>query len=206
MRHGLWVGAVAISVAFGSAVGIALALNRPATQSAASASPPEAQVTWPAGGKPAPLFALHDQDGRLVSLRAARGRIVLVTFLNSRCRSECPLEGRVLAELQQRLRGVPATVDVVSVNPWADNRASARAFARKAHWQGDWHWLLGGKATLSPVWRAYDVGVRRIPGDILHSTALYVIDTRGDVRAGYLFPFSADAVARDVRALLSSGA
>jgi protein SCO1/2 len=90
---------------------------------------------------------------------------------------------------------------VVSVDPWADTPRSARTFAARAGWSGNWRWLLGDRAALAPVWRAYNIAVRRTPGDILHSTALYLIDPDGHLRAGYLFPFSADSVAQDVQRL-----
>jgi cytochrome oxidase Cu insertion factor (SCO1/SenC/PrrC family) len=58
---------------------------------------------------------------------------------------------------------------------------------------------------LRPVWQAYGIAVRRIPGDVAHSVALYVIDLRGDLRAGYLFPLSPSDVVHDIRALAPAG-
>ena len=55
-----------------------------------------------------------------------------------------------------------------------------------------------------PCWASgviVENAVERTPGDILHSTALYLIDPAGDLRAGYLFPFSASAVTQDVQRL-----
>src|SRR5207244_13322179 len=105
---------------------------------------------------------------------------------------------------RDRLGGIIVTgavAVVVSGAPWADTPASARTGAARAGWAGSWQWLLGDKAALAPVWRAYNIAVKRTPGDILHSTALYLIDPGGDLRAGYLFPFSGTAVAQDVRRL-----
>jgi cytochrome oxidase Cu insertion factor (SCO1/SenC/PrrC family) len=198
----LWVVAVALAAVIGAAAGAVLAINRPA----GSTSTPElqAQVTWPAGARTAPDFALRDQAGRLFSLAHARGRPVLLTFLDSRCKRECPVEGRTLAQIQRRLSGTGAVLAVVSVDPWADTAASARAFAAHSGWHGDWHWLLAGRKTLAPVWRAYNIAVKRAPGDVLHAAALYVIDPHGDLRAGYLFPFAPDVVSHDVRWLAGS--
>ncbi|TMK33577.1 MAG: SCO family protein [Actinobacteria bacterium] len=194
-----WALAVVVAAVAGSAVGTVLAVQRPA--SSAAAPELQAQVVWPAGAKPAPNFALRDQDGKLVTLASERGRPVLVTFLDSRCKRECPVEGRTLADVQRRTAASGAVLAVVSIDPWADTPGSARKFAAEAGWRGDWHWLLGKKARLAPVWRAYNIAVKRTPGDILHSTALYLIDARGDLRAGYLFPFSPGVVAHDVRRL-----
>ena len=185
----------------GIAIGLAAALLHRSQGSAAQPSPLRAQITWAAGAKPAPGLALRDQRGAIISLRSLRGRVVLLTFLDSRCTRECPIEGHVLRDVLRGIKGTGAVTVVVSVDPWADTPASARTFAARAGWSGNWQWLLGDKAALAPVWRAYNIAVKRTPGDILHSTALYLIDPGGDLRAGYLFPFSGTAVAQDVRRL-----
>ena len=110
----------------------------------------------------------------------------------------------MLAELGRRLgRSTGAELLVVSVDPWADNAASARAFAAKSHWTAPWHWLLGRRAQLRPVWNSYAIAVRWTKADILHNVALYVIDRRGYQRAVYLFPFAPSEVAADIRAIAS---
>jgi protein SCO1/2 len=185
----------------GIAIGVAAALLHSSDRPEAQPSPLQAQITWAPGTKPAPGLALHDQSGTTISLRSLRGHVVLLTFLDSRCRRECPLEGHVLRDVLRRLKGTGAVAVVVSVDPWADTGASTETFAARAGWSGGWHWLLGSRAALTPVWRAYDIAVKRTPGDILHSTALYLIDPLGDLRAGYLFPFSAATVAPDVTRL-----
>ena len=202
-RYGLIVLAATVGVAIG--LGAALVHNR------SSSSPPQeevqplaAQATWKAGAKRAPGFALHDQGGRLVSLRTLRGHTVLLTFLDSVCRRECPDEGRVLRDVQHRVAGTDAVTAVVSVDPWADTGATATGFVHKSRWQGRWYWLLGAKARLAPVWRAYGIGVRRARADVEHSVALYLIDSRGYLRAGYVFPFSAATVAHDVHVIATS--
>jgi cytochrome oxidase Cu insertion factor (SCO1/SenC/PrrC family) len=202
-RYGLIVLAATVGVAIG--LGAALVHNNarsPAAQQ--EVQPLAAQVTWAAGTKPATGFRLRDQSGRLVSLRHFRGRTVLLTFLDSVCKLECPVEGRVLREVQRRIAGTNTVTAVVSVDPWADTAATALSFARKSKWHGTWYWLRGTRARLAAVWRAYGIGVRRERGDVAHSTALYLIDAQGDLRAGYAFPFSVSTVAHDVRAVASS--
>jgi cytochrome oxidase Cu insertion factor (SCO1/SenC/PrrC family) len=192
----------AVAAALGVLIGLTAALVRGGHAPAAEQPGPlRAQVTWAAGANRAPAFTLVDQDGRHISLRSLHGRPVLVTFLDSKCKRECPVEGRVLGNVLHELTGTQAAVLVVSVDPWADSRRSARAFAAKARWQGDWHWLLGDRAALAPVWRDFNIAVKRVPGDILHSAALYLIDGQGYMRAAYLFPFSANVVASDTRRL-----
>jgi cytochrome oxidase Cu insertion factor (SCO1/SenC/PrrC family) len=191
----------AVAAAVGVFVGLTAALLHSSHAPAAEPGVLRAQVTWAAGAKPAPQFSLRDQTGRLVSLHSVSGRPVLVTFLDSQCKRECPIEGRVLGDALRDLRHTGVVLLVVSVDPWADTPVSAGAFAIRAHWRGDWHWLLGRKATLARVWRRFNIGIKRVPGDVLHSAALYLIDPHGDLRAAFLFPFSAEAVASDVRSV-----
>ena len=40
---------------------------------------------------PAPNFTLTSQDGRQVSLASLRGKVVLLTFLDPVCTTDCPL-------------------------------------------------------------------------------------------------------------------
>jgi protein SCO1 len=197
--HAAWALVLVLAAVIGSAVGVGLARNSPSTAAPADL---KAQVTWAPGTKPGSDFAFKDQNGRLVSLRSVRGRPVLLTFLDSRCKAQCPIEGKILGEVGHRLgRPFQPVLVVVSIDPWADTAASARSFIGESGWSGRWHWLFGTKVALAPVWRRYGIGVKPAGGDIGHSTALYLIDRRGDMRAGYLFPFSAATVAHDARAL-----
>jgi len=158
-------------------------------------------AVWGAGSRPAPPIRLRDQRGRTTSLAALRGRVLLVTFMDSHCTTECPVEGHQLAVVQ---RAFPAAsrpeIVVVSVNP-ADTPRSARRFARRRGWHGEWRWLMGSAAQLKRVWRAYGIEVDPTSHDIVHSAALYIIDRRGDERSGYVAPFLPKLVTADVRAL-----
>jgi cytochrome oxidase Cu insertion factor (SCO1/SenC/PrrC family) len=71
-----------------------------------------------------------------------------------------------------------------------------------------WHWGIGARSQLAPVWRKYGIGVsvatRKIAGvtvhDVTHTEAAYVIDAKGYERALFLWPFRA----ADVQAALSA--
>jgi cytochrome oxidase Cu insertion factor (SCO1/SenC/PrrC family) len=129
---------------------------------------------------------------------------VVLTFMDSRCHQECPLEGRALAAGFRKLpRGERPVLLAVSVDPWADTAQSARdAIAR---WglqsAGSWHWLLGSRAQLAPVWDRYRVDVRRTPSDITHTDATYLIDSHGFERAGFVYPFLPGWISGDIAVL-----
>ena len=165
-------------------------------------SPAAADATWAAGTRPAPDFTLSNQDGRSVSLSSLRGRVVLLTFLDSRCKHLCRIEGPMLGNLQRAMPEAERPVIVaVSVNP-EDTAVSVRTAARDWGWgPNDWQWLMGKAGQLADVWDAYGVDVQQTPDDLLHSGVLYVIDRAGDERAGYATPFDQQRVAGLIRSL-----
>jgi cytochrome oxidase Cu insertion factor (SCO1/SenC/PrrC family) len=195
-----------LPVCVGTAIGLGAALTHGGGSTAAS-SPPrplDAQITWAAGKKPAPLFTLRDEHGARLSFRALRGHPILLTFLDSVCKRECPVEGRELAGVERAIAPSGAIVAVVGVDPWSETATTVLRFTRRMGWTGRWHWFLGPYRSLRPVWKSYAVAVRRVPGDVAHSVVAYVIDKHGDLRAGYLFPFRAAAVVRDIRTLAAA--
>jgi cytochrome oxidase Cu insertion factor (SCO1/SenC/PrrC family) len=162
------------------------------------------QATWPAGKLAAPPIQGRDQTGGEFSLGSLRGRTVAIAFFDSHCHAECPLEGRALASAERTVPAAQRPVLVaVSVNP-RDTPTSARhavrvwGLARVA----PWHWVMGKRAALAPIYRAYHIYVGKAAhGDIPHTEALILVDRRGYERSGYLWPFATRFVAHDVRVL-----
>ncbi len=73
---------------------------------------------------PAPGFSLTDQRGRTVSLASLRGKVVLMTFLDPVCTTDCPV---IAQELKQagRMLGAGRTPGS-SWSPWWPTRPTAR--------------------------------------------------------------------------------
>jgi protein SCO1 len=162
------------------------------------------QATWPGGARPAPDFALSDQHGRRTSLDSLRGQDVVLAFLDSQCHRVCAREPRSLGTALRLLpRFARPVVVVVSVDPRRDTPGSARAAARR--WgltaAASWHWLLGSRIELAPVWASYRIAVHRASGQVAHTPAVYLIDRRGFERAGLLWPFPPSWPADDLRVL-----
>jgi cytochrome oxidase Cu insertion factor (SCO1/SenC/PrrC family) len=165
----------------------------------------EGMAAWAAGTHAAPAIdTLPDQTGRLFSLASLRGHPVALVFFDSHCTQECPLEGRELAAAESSLpRAERPILVAVSVNP-ADTPASAAKAVRE--WNlasvASWHWLMGTRARLAPVWREYNIAVGpEKNGDIPHTEALILIDRRGYERSAYLYPFGQQFVTHDLRVL-----
>jgi cytochrome oxidase Cu insertion factor (SCO1/SenC/PrrC family) len=206
-----WIaGLLLLAVGLGLAVGVAVhrltagAAASPATLSMRFGMHGEA--AWAEGTQPAPAIdTLRDQTGKLFSLASVRDRSVAIVFFDSHCHQECPLEGRELAAAEQSLPPAQRPVLVaVSVNP-LDTPASAASAAKE--WGlaavAPWHWLMGTRKQLVPVWAAYHVYVSPHPvnGDIEHTEALYLVDRRGYMRSGYQYPFVSGFVTSDLRTI-----
>jgi protein SCO1/2 len=202
---GLAAAAVAhFVIARGSSPAAGAALAGPATVSQRFGL--DGEATWAAGARPAPaITGLHDQTGRVFSLASLRGRTIAMTFFDSHCTQECPLEGRALAAAERSLPATERPVLVaVSVNPTQDTAVSDGAAAKA--WGlsevSSWHWLMGTPSELRRVWNEYHISVGKpVDGDIPHTEALYLIDSHGDERSGYLYPFATRFVTHDLNVL-----
>ena len=162
-----------------------------AASASASASPILAQAL---DGSSAPLnfrapaFTLTNQHGRAVSLASLRGKVVLLTFLDPVCTSDCPLIAQEFRQADQLLAGQSRQVELVAVvtNPLYTQPAYTQAFDRQEHMDTlpNWQYLTGSVAQLKKVWRQYGTAAQVLPagGMIGHSDIAYVIDRSGRTR------------------------
>ena len=148
-------------------------------------------------------FELRDQDGARATMRAYRGRTVVVTFLYSTCRDTCPLTAQqIRGALDQLGHDVP--VLAISVDPRGDTSLHVKQFLVREHLIGRMRYLVGTRAQLAPVWRAY--GIRPQGDGYEHTASTVVVDGAGRQRVGYLTDqLTPEALADDLRAL-SGGA
>jgi cytochrome oxidase Cu insertion factor (SCO1/SenC/PrrC family) len=134
---------------------------------------------------PAPGFTLTDQHGRQVSLSGLHGKVVLLTFLDPVCVTDCPLIAQEFRAAGQLLGARSRQVELVAlnINPLYDQLAYIRAFD---HAEGldtvpNWHFLTSDSARLRQVYRAYGVASQTLPvGAMLgHSDIAFVVDQHG---------------------------
>lgn len=186
---------VCVATAIGIGIGAAVyELDSHGSQRAAAEPLPafHGQAAWAASERAAPAFTLRDQRGVPVSLPSLRGHTVLLTFLDSQCKQQCPIEGRQLGSILRRLPAADRpTLVVVSVDPSGDTAAGIRRAMTEWGLAGPWrwYWLNGSSKRLAVVWHLYGITVDPTSGDIAHSLVLYLIDRDGYMRTAYLFPF-----------------
>jgi protein SCO1 len=144
-------------------------------------------------------FTLHDQDGKVASLRAYRGQPVILTFMYSTCQNTCPLMAdQIRGALDDLGRDVPALA--VSVDPKNDTPATAKHFLLKHAVYGRMRFLLGSRAQLQPIWKGY--GIQPQGRGYEHSAYVLLIGKDGRQRVG--FPASEltpEGLAHDVKVL-----
>jgi protein SCO1/2 len=103
-------------------------------------------------------FKLHDQHGRLTSLRNARGKVVVLTFLYTACQDLCPAQAAEIVDAVTRVGAQGVVVYGVSVDPVGDTRDHVEEWLDKHHLQhAPVEYLTGTRAQLERVWRAYGI-------------------------------------------------
>ncbi len=133
----------------------------------------------PPAGIQMPAFSLRDYRGGTVSSRSLRGRVVLVTFLDTKCKSKCPIIAGELGSAV-RLLTPPERRQIsplaLTVNPRTDTPASVRAFLRR-HQALGLDFLIGTTKQLRPIWHAFGVVAAAETGNAdVHSSDVRVFD------------------------------
>jgi protein SCO1 len=152
----------------------------------------------------APPIVLRDASGRKVTLASRRGGWTLVTFIYTHCPDVCPL---IAANLNQALRLVDApkrnvAVFAVSVDPKGDTPSAVRAYETRKHLVPQFHYLIGSRAQLQPVWARYHVAAVANGADLVDHVAYTVlVDPHGKERLIYDAQVKAAEVVHDLRAL-----
>jgi protein SCO1/2 len=121
-------------------------------------SPPRQElVRFSVPHQPPPHFRLRDETGTFRTPASARGEVLVVTFIYTRCRDLCP---RQAAEIKDAVLGAGGGVQVyaITVDPEHDTPARARAWLRRMGVAGGpVHILLGSRRELAPVWERFGI-------------------------------------------------
>jgi protein SCO1/2 len=148
----------------------------------------------------APEISLLDQNGNQFSMTAQRGTVVLLYFGYVNCPDECPLTMAHLKLARQSLGAQASDVQVamVSTDPPRDTAQAMKEFMGK--FDPSFLGLTGTPEQLQKVWKDYGVTVE--DGGETHSTFIYVIDPKGNIRETFLPDSLPSEIASDVALLL----
>jgi len=148
----------------------------------------------------APDFQLTNQHGSVVELSNFRGKVIVLTFMDSKCQDTCPLTAAQFRKAYRQL-DIPESDRVVFIGVNVNVEANGLADIQRATqtWHLDeipaWHFLTGNPADLRQVWRDYGVAVVPSPDsneEILHTPGTYIVDLAGQKRWYISTPFSAE--------------
>jgi cytochrome oxidase Cu insertion factor (SCO1/SenC/PrrC family) len=176
------VAGVGLVIAVALVVAVLLAAPGGDRQPASGPPPGPYRGSEPPGQLAASDFRLRSYRGRIVSLRAQRGKVVLLSFVDTKCTERCPIVTSVIAQAYRLLRPderrqvVPL---LMSVEPHADTPAHVRRFLARRHALA-LDYLIGTVRRLRPVWKAYGIVAAVDTGNAdIHSSDVRVIDRRG---------------------------
>jgi protein SCO1/2 len=193
-----WVLTGLIACAAAAILAVALA-NRGNDGAAAKSDTGFAGAQRPPGVPPKD-FSLRDQDGKTASLAAYRGKVVVLTFMYSTCKDTCPLQADQIRGALDDLGGDAPPALTVSVDPVNDTPDRAKRFLFQHALTGRMRFLLGSRARLAPLWKAYGIQPQGAAFD--HSAYVLLIDKQGRQRIGFpLNQLTPEGLAHDVRLL-----
>lgn len=177
---------------------------------AAWADTGEQQADLPVIGN-APNFALISQEGKVISLTALKGKVVVVAFIYTWCPDVCPMLTANMAVVQESLAdafGKDVAFVSITFDPKRDTIDALKDYADA--FEADptgWHFLTGEQATIRGIARKY--GVLTFPGPeetIDHNLITTLVDRNGRIRVQYSgYRFDPDELRRDIVALIAEG-
>ncbi len=136
---------------------------------------------------PSPDFSLQDHSGNRVGLSELRGKVVVLTFFDSKCVDVCPMVSLYLREVDRTLGRDAEQVVFMAVNVNAKATTVGDVAEATERWLlGDltnWHFLTGTPEELEPVWADYYIFADASPGrQLVHTDGLFLIDREGRQR------------------------
>ena len=125
-------------------------------------------------------FELRDYTGVVVRSSGLRGKVVVLTFLDSQCTESCPVIasqiGRAFDLLSAGERRRVYAV-AISTDPKEDTAASVRTFLRENRALGELHYVGGGEPEpkLRRIWKQFNILSSLESGeDTLHSAPVRI--------------------------------
>lgn len=158
--------------------------------------------------KPAPEFTLTKQDGKRLTLKDLRGKVLAVTFIFASCADTCPLLTAKMVDIQNRLGsdfGAKVYFASITVDPERDTPDVLKRYAEayKVNPAG-WAFLTGTPAEIRNVTKRYGIYSKKTSrGDVDHTFLTSLVDPSGTLRVQYMgVKFNPDEMLRDLQSLV----
>ena len=195
-KYAIWIG---LGILAGLLLVAAVVIQRPYTMHGSVVQPPY----------PAPDFSLPQAQGNRFQLSSQRGRLVMLFFGFTNCKDVCPITLAQMKQVRARLGKDASRVQVVFITVDPDRDTPQKTAAYAAGFDPSFIGLSGNEQQLDPVWQSYGVYHKldkTSPTDmnyeVEHSSQMYLIDGKGDLRVTYTYGTPADDILQDIRYLL----
>ncbi len=112
-------------------------------------------------------FVLLDENDQYVAMSQFEGKVVVVTFLFTRCPDICPIVSANLAFIAEQLgdqHGSEVQILTITVDPWTDNSSVLEEYSTSRDLA--WPHLTGTVEDLELVWLNFDVGLTTYNTDV----------------------------------------
>jgi protein SCO1/2 len=158
----------------------------------------------------APEFSLSASDGKALTLARYRGKLVLLVFGFTHCPEVCPTTLARLAQARKALSAADAAeVQVVylTVDPERDDALRIKQYL--AAFDPSFVGGTGTPGALEAVRKNYGVVAAKVPGSnadgygMSHSTAVFLIDREGRLRAMMPYGHGPADFTHDIQLLLA---
>ena len=147
-------------------------------------------------------FTLTNQYGKRVTLSHDRGHVVVLAWIHSLCKNDCPF---MVEQIKGALNLLPhhgRGVDVigVSVEPKQDTMHNRRWFIAQHEMTGRMQYVNGPLKVMRRVWKDY--AIQPVTPKADHSAFVFVISKTGREKIGFpSVQLTSGALAHDIRVL-----
>jgi cytochrome oxidase Cu insertion factor (SCO1/SenC/PrrC family) len=179
-----------------------------AAQQRAAGANPDLDPGTALNGIPAPEFSLTNQFGQRMSLSDFRGKVVILAFTDSECTTVCPLTTQSMLAAKQLLGKAGEQVQLLGIdaNPTATAVSDVKAYSQVHGMMNQWDFLTGSAQQLAAVWKAYDIYVQIVKGQVDHTPALFIIDGRGREQKLYMTEMSYASIGQAAQVMAQESA
>ncbi len=186
------IGALAVIAACATtalgAVPYAIAAIEPNATTLLAESIDGAATTVPGNVRP-PNVQLLEQHGRPITFEKLHGKVLLVTYIDPVCTTDCPVIAQEFKQADSLLGGEAHDVELVAINanPLYRSPAYLRAFDRQERLERlpNWIYMTGSVGELRRLWSSFGVEIYVPRGGAMvdHPDGAAIVNRAGHIRS-----------------------
>lgn len=158
----------------------------------------------------APDFTLESAHGGQFSFHESDGKVRVVEFMYTSCPDVCAPTTMAMARMQETVKAKKWTDKVqfisITLDPEVDTPEVLQAYSERIGAELDnWVFLRGSDEQIQEIIRPYGFYAQKLDnGLVAHTSAFYLVDQEGNIRAYYQMGLEVDdaAVVKDIGKLL----